>query len=165
MSHGSGNEQSKQASKKYIARTALEQEVQRQLGLTEWEPINDPYSALSEHAGKSRAIESILFQKVEELASLRQYGGDLGDRIDVVFEAWERASTRYSSEIMGMARLDLTDRIARVQSNIDEMAAQVVRDALASALSAVTLSSEDKDAILREFGTRLRGEPVPALAP
>ena len=46
-----------------------------------------------------------MHQKVEELVSLKQYGGEFGDRLDVVIEAWERARARLGSELIAMTRL------------------------------------------------------------
>lgn len=153
------------SAKKNAQRQMVEDEVRQQLGLEDWVPITDPYSALADHAGKGAAIEEILRLKVEELSSLKQYGGDLGDRISVIFEAWERAYARLSSNLQAMARLDLEDRIARVQSRVDERTSELVSGALAGALNAGNVSAEDRDAIMREFGNLLRrDEPQKALS-
>jgi hypothetical protein len=158
--HG-GNTSS--ANKNALAKQ-VDAEVRTQLGLTEWEPIVDPFSALADHAGKGAAIEEILRLKVEELTSLKQYGGEMGDRISVIFEAWERSYARLSSNLQAMARLSLEDRIASVQAKIDEATAELVSTALASALNAVTLEPDAREAILRAFGQALRGDSVPALS-
>lgn len=134
----------------------VEAEVQRQLGLTEWDPIVDPFSALADHAGKGAAIEEILRLKVEELSSLKQFGGEMGDRISVIFEAWERAYARLSSNLQAMARLSLEDRIASVQSKIDEATAQLVGNAMTAALTEAQVPSEMAALILQAFGQHLR---------
>ena len=137
----------------------LEIEVKRQLGLTDWDPIVDPYSALADHAGKGVALETILHHKVEELASLRQYGGEMGDRIDVIYEAWERAYSRIGNELIAMARLDLDDRISRLQAKIDDATADLVREAMTEATA--HLLPEVRDDVLVRFGKSLRrGEVV-----
>ena len=141
---------------KHAQKEMLDDEVRRQLGLNEWEAIEDPYTALADHVGKGQAIEAILLQKVEELASLRQYGGQFGERIDVIFEAWERAYRQMSSDLLGMARLDLDDKIARLRAKVDLATAEIVSRALAGALGTVELSAEQRESVLKEFGERLR---------
>ena len=134
----------------------LESEVRNLLNLTEWEPITDPYTALADHVGKGAALEAILLRKIEELASLRQYGGQFGDRIDVIYEAFERAYARNSAALQAMARLDLDDKIARLKAKVDLATAEIVSSALALALSSVELTPAQRDIVLKEFGTRLR---------
>lgn len=159
IKHGGNTPGTQKAAQKLM----VDAEVRQQLGLTSWQPIQDPFSALADHAGKGVAIEEILFQKVEELASLRQYGGELGDRIDVVYEAWERAYSRIGSTLVAMSRLNLEDKIANLQGKVNENTAQAVSTALASALAKVTLTPEQRNVVLAEFGQRLRS-PQPALA-
>ena len=135
---------------------ALDAEVHQLLGLNEWEPITDPYFALASHAGKSAALESIMHQKVEELVSLKQYGGEFGDRLDVVIEAWERARARLGSKLIAMTRLDLDAKIAKLKARVDNETAEIVQSALAGALGMADLTPEIQEMILREFGSRLR---------
>ena len=156
--HGGSTESHNKAA----LREQVDAEVRSQLGLTDWEPIVDPFSALADHAGKGAAIEEILRLKVEELSSLKQYGGDIGDRISVIFEAWERSYSRLSSNLQAMARLSLEDRIASVQSKIDETTAALVSSALDSALNAGNLDQTVREAILREFGNQLRDQATVA---
>lgn len=153
-----------ESSNKSALRQQVDAEVRSQLGLTDWEPIVDPFSALADHAGKGAAIEEILRLKVEELSSLKQFGGEMGDRISVIFEAWERSYSRLSSNLQAMARLSLEDRIASVQSKIDEKTAEIVSTALSVALGAGNVDQSDKDAILRAFGEALRSPQKVAVA-
>ena len=134
----------------------LDAEVRQLLGLNEWEPITDPYFALADHAGKSAALEAIMHQKVEELTSLKQYGGEFGDRLDVVIEAWARARARLGSELIAMTRLDLDAKIAKLKARVDSETAEIVSSALAGALGIADLTPEIQEMILREFGSRLR---------
>lgn len=149
------------AANKNALRKEVEAEVVQQLGLTEWDPIIDPFSALADHAGKGAAIEEILRLKVEELSSLRQYGGEMGDRISVIFEAWERSYARLSSNLQAMARLSLEDRIASIQGKVNEATAERVTAALTIALSST--DPTEREVILRAFGDAMRGfEDEPA---
>jgi len=138
----------------------VDREARRLLNLNDWEPITDPFSALADLAGKVTALQEIMHQKVEELSTLRQYGGEMGDRIDIVYEAWERALDRSVKILQGMARLDLDDRIAKLQSAVDRETAAMVQRALAGALDTLDLSNEQRAEALAAFGTLLRVQDV-----
>src|ERR1039458_5153409 len=45
--------------KKHAQKELLEAEVQKQLGLDEWDPITDPFQALASAAGKAEKMETI----------------------------------------------------------------------------------------------------------
>jgi hypothetical protein len=129
--------------------------------LTEWDPITDPFSALADLAGKVVALQEIMHRKVEELSTLRQYGGEMGDRIDLVYEAWERALDRSLRTLQGMAKLDLDARIAKLQAAVDNETAAIVQRALAGALDTVHLTNEERTQVLAAFGALLRnGQPA-----
>lgn len=133
----------------------VEQELQA-LGLTDWEPVADPYTMLADIAGKTVALQERLHEKVEELSSLRQYGGEMGDRIDVVFEAFERSIDRCIKVGTSLARLDLDARIAKLHALVNFETAEMIRKALSGALGAAELTKEQREAILHDFGSRLR---------
>lgn len=141
---------------KKAARETLQEEAQKLLGLTEWDPVLDPFSELADFAGRQRAVETILLSKIEELASLKEYGGPMGDKISVTFEAWERAHSRFGTTLLGMARLDLDDRIARIQSRVDDATATKIREALSTAVRQAGITAEQQDALMIAFGQALR---------
>lgn len=136
--------------------TQIEQEAQQLLGLSEWDPITDPFSALADLAGKVVKLQEIMHAKVEELTTLRQYGGEMGDRIDLVYEAWERALDRSLRTLQGMAKLDLEARIAQLQAAVDRETAAMVQRALAGALDTLDLTGEQRAQALAAFGHLLR---------
>lgn len=154
-----------QNARKNALKVQLEDEARKLLGLTEWDPVYDPFTELANQVGKERALEEILLAKVEELASLKQFGGEMGDRIDVTVEAWERARERLVRGLQGMARLDLDARIAKLQAAIDKETALIVQRALDKALKATELSPAQRTTILQTFGKHLRVAPEPPALP
>lgn len=139
----------------------LDIEVRKQLGLTQWTPISDPYSALADLAGEVWALKDILRAKVEELETLRQYGGEYGEQIDIIFAAYERGIDRAEKILAGMARLDLDAKIAKLHAMVNDETAAIVRKALDGALATIELTAAQRESVLVEFGARLRtGKPA-----
>lgn len=135
----------------------LDREARRLLGIEGYEPITDPFTQLSEIAGELVKLKDILRGKVEELTTLKDIGGDkVATQIDVVFSAYERALDRCERMLMGMARLDLESRIARLHSRINDNAAAQIVGSLTSALDAADVKEPMRGVILREFGHRLQ---------
>lgn len=128
----------------------------RQLGLDDWDEISDPFSAMARAAGRAEKLEAILLAKVEDLDTLRNSAGQYGEQIDVVFAAYERAVQRLHTIITSMSKLDLIDRIAAVQSRVDEATAMLVADALSGALEPLNLPAEQLEDVMRSFGELLR---------
>lgn len=144
--------------RKAAAKIQIENEARQLLGLNEWEPISDPFSALSDLAGKAMALQEIMHHKVEELASLRQDGGVTGEKIDVTYEAWERAFDRVLKVLHGMSRMDLDAKIAALHAAIDASTAKIVQSAMQKALMSVDIPQATRATIMAEFGNRLRVE-------
>ncbi len=136
-------------------------EEARQLALDDWDEITDPFSAMARAAGKAERLEEILLAKVEDLDTLRNSAGQYGEQIDVVFAAYERAVGRLHSIITSMSKMDLIDRIAAVQSRVDENTAATVASALSQALVPLELSADQFEDVMRRFGEVLRQQSTP----
>jgi hypothetical protein len=135
----------------------VEREAAGMLGLTEIDPVVDPYSALSLLGGEVMALKDILREKVEELTTLKDVGGDkVATQIDVLMSAYERGLDRCERILTNMARLDLDGKIAALQARVDEETGAIVSAALTHALQACTLQPEQSAAILQAFGNALR---------
>ncbi len=135
-----------------------------------FDPISDPYTEMSSLAGEVVRLKNVLREKVEELTTLKDVGGDkVATQIDVLMSAYERGLDRCERILTNMARLDLDGKIAALQARVDEETGAIVSTALASALNAVTLDPDARELILRAFGNALRGNAdtthVPAIAP
>lgn len=127
-----------------------------QLGLDEWDNLTDPFSALARMAGKAERLEELLLEKVENLETMRSSAGQYGEQIDVVFAAYERAVMRLHAITKSMAAMDLMDKIASLQSRVDEKTAELVSVALSSALTASSVQSDVREQIMTAFGNALR---------
>lgn len=145
------------------AQTAKIFDEARQLALEDWDEITDPFSAMARSAGKAERLEEILLEKVEQLDTLRSSAGQYGEQIDVVFAAYERAVQRLHAILTSMARLDLIDKIAALQSRVDEQTAELVTSAMMAALNEAPIEADVRDLIARAFGEYLRS-PRMALA-
>lgn len=138
-------------------------EEARQLGLDDWDEISDPFSAMARAAGKAERLEEILLEKIENLDTLRNSAGQYGEQIDVVYAAYERAVSRLHQLITSMSKLDLIDRIAAVQSRVDENTAQMVASAMAAALDDAPITPDIREQIAHAFGEYLR-VPIKSVA-
>ncbi len=135
----------------------LDQEARKLLKIEGYEPITDPYTQLSDIAGELVKLKDIMRAKVEELTTLKDVGGEkVATQIDVVFSAYERSLDRCERMLMGMARLDLEDRIARLHARIDDDAAKTIIAALVGALDAAEIQGSARDVIISGFGSRLQ---------
>jgi hypothetical protein len=136
-----------------------------------FDPIGDPYTEMSSLAGEVVRLKNVLREKVEQLTTLKDVGGDkVATQIDVLMSAYERGLDRCERILTNMARLDLDGKIAALQSKVDSATADKVSAALAAGLSAIALSPEDHAKVLTIFGNALRGnadtpERMPAIAP
>ena len=141
----------------------VDREARAMLGIEGFDAITDPYTELSELAGEIVKLKDVLREKVEELTSLKDVGDEtVATQIDVIFQAYERSIDRCERILMGMARLDLEDRIARLHARInDDTAAQIV-SAMTAALGDVDIPDAAREAIILGFGTRLSGGEQPS---
>jgi len=135
-----------------------EHEARRMLDIEgNFDPISDPYTEMSLLAGEVVRLKNVLREKVEELTTLKDVGGDkVATQIDVLMSAYERGLDRCERILTNMARLDLDGKIAALQARVDEETGAIVSSALTVALSAVTLEPDQAATILQAFGNALR---------
>jgi hypothetical protein len=143
---------------KNAAAEMIDREARAMLGIEGFEPITDPYTELSELAGEIVKLKDVLRDKVEELTNLKDVGDEnVATQIDVLFQAYERSIDRCERILMGMARLDLEDRIARLHTRINsDMAAQII-GSMNAALDAAVVPDALREVVIREFSNRLSG--------
>ena len=149
---------------KYGRAIILDREIRKLLAVEGYEPITDPYTALSNLAGEVVKLKDVLLGKVEELTDLRTTllsEKAVAEQIDVVFAAYERALDRCERVLSNMARLDLEDRIAKLHARINNDAAVKIISALNGALDSANVEEPLRGVIQREFGLRLRGDSGP----
>lgn len=108
----------------------LKRDVDKILGKLEITPIDDPLTELSKLAGEVTAWKDIIANRVAFLKDVSYEGEKTGEQIKGEVIVFERALDRCNTVLVGMARLNIDERLAR----ISEMQAQIVADALAAAL-------------------------------
>jgi len=156
--HGGSTESHNKAARVEI----LDRDARKLLAIEGFEPIVDPFTELSELAGEVKKLKNVLRDKVEELTNLKDVGGkNVATQIDVLFQAYERSIDRCERILMGMARLDLEDRIARLHARIDSDTADQIVSAMTASLEGVDISDAVREAIILDFGTRLSGGQQP----
>lgn len=161
--HGSGNTRSKKA----IERREEEAKIKKLILDVDANavPVVNPYVELQELAGEIIYIKNVFRDKVNELVSLKDIGGErVATQIDVIVSAYERGVDRAEHILTSMARLNLQEQIALLQAKVDESTAMIVRNALDGALTPLALTPEEHESVLREFGLRLRSPEKVALA-
>lgn len=135
----------------------VESEARRMLGIEGIESISDPYTELANLAAEVVTLKNILREKVEELTTLKDVGGDkVATQIDVLMSAYERGLDRCERILTNMARLDLDGKIAALQARVDANTAELVSSALTAALSSAAIEPDAMATILQHFGNALR---------
>lgn len=86
-------------------------------------PVTDPLSALARLAGEVAAWREAMAAKVNELTELRYSGAKTGEQLRAEVELYERAMDRLERILVAMARLNIDERLARIQ---EQQAAAVV---------------------------------------
>ncbi|MFI6986042.1 hypothetical protein ACIBSV_46820 [Embleya sp. NPDC050154] len=134
--HGGNTPQAKAAAWERV----IEAEVRTACGRLDIRPIDDPLTALLEHAGVVSAWESHI--RLEMLA-LPEYvyngGAHLGEQERALVRVWERASDAKTKVLAACARLGIADRLAA----ISEAQAERLLSALEAALAAAGVSDPD----------------------
>ncbi len=134
-----------------------ERSVQRILNIEGYESVVDPYTELAHLAGEVLKVKDVFRDKVEELTSLKDVGGDkVATQIDVLVSAYERALDRSERLLLGISRLDLDARIAALHARIDATTAELVSTAMYDALAEVEVTQEIRDSVMHAFGIHLR---------
>lgn len=108
----------------------LKRDADKILGKLDIIPIDDPLTELSKLAGEVTAWKDIIAKRVAFLKDVSYEGEKTGEQIKGEVIVFERALDRCNTVLVGMARLNIDERLAR----ISEMQAQLVADALAAVL-------------------------------
>ncbi len=94
------------------------------------EPVTDPLSALASLAGEALRLKGLLAEMASELEDIR-YRGATGEQVHGVFTAYRQAMMDLNTILTGYARLNIDERLARVEDRRVELLAEVIRATLA----------------------------------
>lgn len=166
--HGAAAPQVKAAA----ARRVVEgQALKAVSALGAWSPVTDPLSALADVAGEVTAVKDFLRGLVEQIVEREQRGAleagvarlmgeealrmpdDKGaEQMNAKFQAYMAMLNSTVSTLATIAKLNIDERMAR----IDEARAEMIREALRRAFAEAGLAGEQQTKGLAAFGRHLR---------
>lgn len=159
-SHGGRTPVAKRAAEVRV----VEQQVRKQIGRLQSQPVTNPLLALQELAGKAQAWMDVCEDHVAKLEKLR-YGTEGGEQIRGEVQLFERAIDQCRKVLVDIARLNIDERLAR----IDEQQSQAMVALLFGVIQKVLadgrlgLSVEQRQlvpALLRDHGAPLSSQKV-----
>lgn len=139
-----------QALRAAAVRTA-ESQARALLGKLEIAPCDDPLQALSRLAGEVLTWRDLLRAKVRELSDLAGTDALGVERARAVVELYERSLDRVGKVLTAIAKLNLEERVARVEERQVELLSQAFeRGLLASGLDSAA-QREVRVSVAREL--------------
>lgn len=139
-----------------------------------WSPVTDPLSALADVAGEVTAVKDFLRGLVEQIVerehraarspvmgavdrlvgeeALRMPDDKGAEQMNAKFQAYMTMLDRTVSTLATIAKLNIDERMAR----IDEARAEMIREALRRAFAEAGLAGEQQTRGLAAFGRHLR---------
>lgn len=124
-------------------RVLLDREARKALADFDLEPVTNPLEALQQHAAEVMSLRNYLRDQVSRLEALRYEGGS-GEQVRAELAAYQAALRDTTAVLTAMARLDLDDRIVKINTRISEQQAELVVQAVRATLAALDLSAEQK---------------------
>lgn len=112
-SHGGAARQIRQAA----ARRTTEAEALAALAQMDVQPVDDPLSELAILAGEALQWKRLLKDRVSELSSLG-YAGATGEQVRASVQLYGAALDRLERVLVSIARLNIDDRLAKVNERI-----------------------------------------------
>lgn len=153
-SHGGKAPQVKAAA----ARRVVEgQALKAVSALGRWGPVTDPLSALADVAGEVTAVKDFLRGLVEQIVErqsdpLRVPDDKGAEQMRAEFTAYMAMLNTTVGTLATIAKLNIDERMAR----IDEARAEMIREALRRAFAEAGLAGEQQTKGLAAFGRHLR---------
>lgn len=134
--------------------------------LGKWSPVTDPLTALADVAGEVTAVKDFLRGLVEQIVEVEQRhaglsgGGETlrstddkgAEQLNAKFQAYMTMLDRTVSTLATIAKLNIDERMAR----IDEARAEMIREALRRAFAEAGLAGEQQTRGLAALGRHLR---------
>lgn len=152
--HGGGAPQVKAAA----ARRVVEGEALKAVSaLGKWGPVTDPLSALADAAGEVTAVKDFLRGLVDDIVTrqadpLRVPDDKGAEQMRAEFTAYMAMLNTTVGTLATIAKLNIDERMAR----IDEARAEMIREALRRAFAEAGLAGEQQTKGLAAFGRHLR---------
>jgi hypothetical protein len=140
--------------KRSAAKLQVIKEAKKQLKeLGEPDPINDPLTELAKVTGEVVAWKDIMGARVAAIAAENwRYEHRNGEMLRAEVLLWERALDRCERFLGAMARLNIDERLAR----IDEQQAEIIIKAIQATLRDMGLTLEEQENARKEMSRHLR---------
>jgi hypothetical protein len=113
--------------------------------------IENPLHALQKLAGEVVQWKDLCREALEDLTTVG-YSGDTGEQVRAEIQVWERALDRAITALATLARLNIDERLAR----IEEAQADMVRRAFAAGLEELGIGAEQRAGAAKVFAKHLR---------
>lgn len=149
--HGGQLPQVRAAVNRNLAEQKARREVEVMAVKTGISPVGNPVAVLMEIAGEAVAFKDVLAEHVRKLHDMRFTDDHSAEQARTELLAYERALDRAEKFCHNLAKLDLAERMVKVET------AQVALTAAAldGALAAAGITGEQKRAILADLARRL----------
>lgn len=128
-----------------------EEKVRKTLGRLQVVPVENPLLELQKLAGEAVAWKEKVADHVAELEKLR-YATDGGEQIRGEIVLFERALDRCATVLGAIARLNIDERLAKVE----ERQVELVAKALSAAFAEMGMPQEQQREAIRRVGSHLR---------
>lgn len=125
------------------------------------QPVGDPIEQLQALAGQALAWRDAIAERVRALTSLRYESAHGGEQLRAEIGLFERAMDRCQSILTAMAKLNLDERLVR----LDEARGRLVRDLVLGVFADLGLPDEVQAQARSAIAARLRAEAAAERAP
>lgn len=113
--------------------------------------VDNPLHALQQLAGEVLQWKNLCRRLLDDLNDVG-YSGMTGEQVHAKVMVWERALDRSITALATLARLNIDERLAR----IEEAQADMVRQAFAAGLEEMGIGPEERAAAAKTFARHLR---------
>ncbi len=134
-----------------VARDRVERQARETLGRLSVVPVENPLAELQLLAGEAKAWKELLADHVAELKTVR-YGTEGGEQIRGEIVLFERAMDRLGALLASIARLNIDERLVK----IEERQADLVARAMSAAFAEMGLPQDQQREAIRRVGHHLR---------
>lgn len=146
--HGGSSPQVKAKARERIAQA----DVTRTLARLDVAPVDNPLTALSQLAGEIVAFKDELGRRLNQLHSLRYEDAKGGEQLRSEVALYERALDRTVQVLATIARLNIDERLAKINAEQAELMKQILTGGMTDA----GLPTEQRTEVLGHVARRLR---------
>jgi hypothetical protein len=131
---------------------AARQQAGAELAALDVAPVGDPLAQLALLAGQAVAWKDAMAGRVNHLAGLRYEGTGAGEQLRAEVALWERALDRCERVLVAMAKLNIDERLAK----INEAEADIMERCFRAAIADLGFDFEMQDRAGRALARHLR---------